>query len=437
MRTPLPIEEFFEIASGLEKQYSLFRTLWDIGKPSLVDDTVIPTACIVFNRDSGIPLEFLWNQTFYESCTPYLRSFVAAHEMVHILLNHGERMVSMDHTNVDNINIAMDIVVNTILVKHFGFDREKIESDISGNQNIKLEKLAWIDTVFGEVDGLDWRAIPEDKAFEYYYNLMNVHSPDAKISGLDVHGITEGTESDGGVFDTESMLDELSEYLQSEEALEKLEPILKAYGDSDDGSGNGIGKWFDISKLKNRRVYKKWESVISSWKRKTLKYDFHEFESWIRANRRMTDMIDGVPTIPTESEFEDYYVEVRRVKIWFFLDTSGSCFSYKDRFFKAAKTLDNAHFSVELFSFDTNVNPIKSDKIYGGGGTSFSAIEKFIIASDQEYPDVVFVITDGIGDIVNPKFPNRWFWFLIATDEKPVKRYIPKNSKCYNLSDYE
>jgi hypothetical protein len=131
--------------------------------------------------------------------------------------------------------------------------------------------------------------------------------------------------------------------------------------------------------------------------------------------------------------------EEGKIDVWFFADTSGSCYHLKERFFKAARSLDPARFNVRLFCFDTRVEEvdIQGNRIYGGGGTSFTIIEKKIqeVMRNEEvkYPEAVFVITDGWGNPVNPEIPNRWYWFL-TTD---WIKCIPKESLIHKLKDYE
>ena len=124
--------------------------------------------------------------------------------------------------------------------------------------------------------------------------------------------------------------------------------------------------------------------------------------------------------------------------MWFFLDTSGSCYHLKDRFFAAAASLPERRFNVRLFCFDTAVQEttLASGKIYGGGGTSFRIIEKHIqgeISSKGcKYPEV-FVISDGYGDLVSPQHPSKWHWLLT---DNGTKDYISKKSSVHELKDY-
>ena len=90
-----------------------------------------------------------------------------------------------------------------------------------------------------------------------------------------------------------------------------------------------------------------------------------------------------------------------------------------------------------MFAFDTEVTEIDKEKgeFPYGGGTSFSCIEKFIrkeiARRNIEYPEVVFVLTDGYGDRVNPHFPDRWVW-INTTD---CDNCIPKQSGVHRFQD--
>ena len=120
------------------------------------------------------------------------------------------------------------------------------------------------------------------------------------------------------------------------------------------------------------------------------------------------------------------------------MDTSGSCFNLAERFFKAALTLNPKKFNIRLFCFDCSVveTDIKSQKLYGGGGTSFKAIEdkiQEIVGKGEKYPHAVFIITDGYGNKVIPQFPKKWHWFL----SENYLNFIPKESHKYMLNDFE
>jgi hypothetical protein len=122
------------------------------------------------------------------------------------------------------------------------------------------------------------------------------------------------------------------------------------------------------------------------------------------------------------------------------MDTSGSCYNYKERFFQAALSLPKEKFKIRLFCFDDNIKEttLESRKVYGGGGTSFEIIESHIqkIMKEErlDYPEAVFLITDGAGTNVMPEKPDRWYWFLTPYS---TRNLIPEKSKVYELKDFE
>jgi len=122
------------------------------------------------------------------------------------------------------------------------------------------------------------------------------------------------------------------------------------------------------------------------------------------------------------------------------LDVSGSCAGLADRFWKAAMSLPEDRFGTKLFCFNTEVFEVDMEKprLKKGGGTYFSILENYIqdrMKEDtkMEYPDAVFVITDGYGDVIEPQEPTRWYWFL----SRLYQDCIPIESNIFMLEDFE
>ena len=134
----------------------------------------------------------------------------------------------------------------------------------------------------------------------------------------------------------------------------------------------------------------------------------------------------------------DEYKDKNKIDVFFFLDTSGSCIGLKNRFFSAAKSLDKNKFNIRLFCFDTKVveTTLESNKVYGGSGTYFSILPKYIneVTKNKKYPEAIFVISDGYGDNLNleEKFKKRWYWFLTTSYTKCIE-----GCNIYKLSDFE
>jgi predicted metal-dependent peptidase len=119
------------------------------------------------------------------------------------------------------------------------------------------------------------------------------------------------------------------------------------------------------------------------------------------------------------------------------MDTSGSCANLAQRFFDAANSINKDKFDVEYYCFDTRVYKVnmKDKKLFGFGGTSFRCISDFVYKNKNDKP-FVWVLTDGWGDF--PNIPEnqeeKWRWFLVQDGSK---RFIPQNSKIYNLENFE
>ncbi len=199
-------------------------------------------------------------------------------------------------------------------------------------------------------------------------------------------------------------------------------------------AGMNPGGLTKLANLPVRVIKKKWESIIKNWTRKFALEK--EEEQWSHKSRRMGAMSNDL-MLPSDRDVD--FEEKHKIGVYFFQDTSGSCAHLADRFFAAAASLDPARFDVIMHCFDTKIYPtdLKSKKLYGFGGTSFSCIEAYIQAKVQKegkrYPSAVFIISDGYGDAVKPEFPEKWYWFL----SENYKTYIPAESPTFMLKDFE
>lgn len=390
----------------LEDKHSIFRQFWDIGALQFSDK--VKTACISFDK-TGKELNFVCNKKFWDSLDDYTKVFITSHEMLHVLLNHGKRMLI--HKNDENSNIAMDLVVNHMLINKFNFNRELLSFD--------WREYCWVDTVFEDVP-------PDNKSYEYYYNII---PDDVNLNLMDDHGIM----SIGGeiVNDHEDILKELGENLDSSDFDDTLRGLLQDFS-----VGDGIGEWVDIHPPK-LEIKRKWEKVLKPTSKKTV-YGFNTFESWVRTNPRI--QLDEDIFIPTDVTMESYFVKYEMTDVWLFLDCSGSCSKYQNRFITASKTLNAHKFNCRYFTFNTDCKEIPNSfsKIYANGGTNFkcieSSIQNIINAEAVKYP-YVFVITDGeTSEEVSPQFPDKWHFFLT---ENPKTDKIHKMSTIHRLNDFE
>ena len=410
-----------------------------MGKP--VFTSKIPTAAVQFDKE-GNYLLFLFNEEFWNTCDEYKKMFVICHESLHIILNHGKRFIEKADPSITNV--AMDLVINHSLVRDFGFDKAAVD---------EKNEYCWIDTIFKDkkFNGMPY---PDDETSEFYYNEIkktkencdhkkkNNQGKGSPSSGQKDEGSPssgqEDEDNDGGKLvdqhgelsdsDIEEVLGKIKEELTDKEKLE-IDNILGGKV-----AGKGTGFWDSIGKIK-ALPKAKWETVITKWKEYIKKLTDAEVEQWARKSRRMnayiTDMI-----LPHDAEIECIDKEKGKIDVYFFLDTSGSCYHLKERFFIAARSLPEEKFNVRLFCFDTKAEEttLESGKVYGGGGTSFTCIEEKINeCCNNKYPSAVFIITDGMGTKVSPKHPERWHWFL----SENYRKCIPNKSKVFDLNDFE
>lgn len=415
-------DEWKEICYALMDHHSLFYKLGEMGRPILTES--IPTACVTFDK-KGNYFNFLFNPTLWKNSTFYEKMFIVCHEALHIILNHGRRF--KDSTNMQLSNIAIDIVVNHALVNRFGFVREQIN---------KHEELCWIDTIFKtkKINGVD---ISEDENAEYYLNLLNKNAKkvNLNVSLVDDHNFDElGDE----------IFDALNKELTDQEK-NSLKKFIEKQDSKDKEAGANIGGRLHFADKVDVKVKKKWETVIEKWARFVLTNSDIASEQWAKQHRRFT-MLGGNLFLPSESEIEDLVFDNKKLNVFFYLDTSGSCWNLKDRFFAAAESLPIKNFNVNLFCFDTEVyeTDLKSRKIMGGGGTKFDIIENHIqmntVNQNIKYPDAVFIVTDLYGNIVKPAKPERWNWFVENKNTTVLKKlktdYIPDECKVYDLNDF-
>ena len=434
-------DEWMAISRALEGHHALFYAIWNMGRPTFTN--MIPTAAVQFHPDSE-DVTFLFNPDFWKRLDFKTKLFVIAHECLHACLNHGSR--AKDAKDRMLANLAMDVVVNHTLVNSFEFNRDEIQD---------WKKYCWKETLFPEIPNMS-----ERETFEYYFNQVKHKAEnggfcDGKGNCQKAGSGEEGTgqcNCPGGpqtvddhskMGETDGLIKKLNEELSDQEK-QRLEKIVEKHGckeqeaSKDKQAGAGTGGW---SFLPRKKVIKKrkWETLVRKYTKKALTYAEEEQDTFLFESRRAAISQDNGTFLPGMSMVEDRTRVKSKVDVWLFLDTSGSCYHLAERFFNAAASIPTDRFNVRLFNYDTVVyeTNLTERRIYGGGGTSFSIIESFIQSdikkSGDKYPTLVFNLTDGAGNAVNPEFAERWHWLLC----EPYKEYVPKKSFIHDLSNFE
>lgn len=393
------IEVFDSLIEDLKEHHAVFHAIAKVGYP-LFDES-IGTACVGFDSNEERVL-FLWNPKFWANSSYYDKKFILCHEMLHIILEHLKRINKND---LERSNKAADVVVNHTLESDFNFNRKWINN---------ADQLCWTDTVF------PGQKMPTNESFEYYFGYIDPSKcKNAQLA--DDHGKF-------GQIDPKQLQKVLDEAMTDGTIDRKdVQDFVKGL-QAGDQKGAQARLLPNIPFPPNPR----WETVIDKWAQNELDPTKYE-DRWDRKH------IVSMATDCILPKNDPIAFKRDRIDVYFFLDTSGSCAHLAERFFAASKTLDPKKFKVNLCCFDTAAYDVIDGQLKGFGGTCFKCIENHIqqdIVNEKirEYPNAVFIITDGYGTSVKPEYPERWKWFLSEPSDSSL---IPPESSHYMLKDYE
>lgn len=424
----MEIEEKLELLRGLQPYGNMYYTFLNMSYIEFTNST--PTLAVCSDDDDGNSIVLKINPEFWASIDKLQKLFVISHECMHVMLSHLPRLFRMrsDPKFVMSLmNIAADLCVNETLVRHYKFIRSEIDLG-----------WWWLDVAFPD------QQVPYGMSMEYYYDLLMQQSDESDESDEEnSQNSQEGGSGKAGQFSddhsgwvpiSDDVIKEIIDNMDKEE-LEKFKTVVEETAQGNNGGKlAGTAYQFVIKELENRKIVKKkkWETVIDRWVKSKMKVTEHEYYQWARKNRRFVTL-DSNFFLPTIAEMEKKKKE--KVSIAFYLDTSGSCYSYAQRFYDAAKSVPLDKFDVRFFCFSTYVHEIdlKQSRLPMGGGTSFRIIEQSVLKEFVKYPDGVFIITDGYGDTVVPKIPEKWFWFLTDNNDS----CFPKTCNKFLLRNYE
>lgn len=425
--------EVSDIMDVVWKFQNIFKTLVENSFVTIREGR--GTAYVTFNKEGGCT-EFVVFKEFWDKLNQVEKAFVLAHEVLHIYLGHGKRWNVVPGYSHKERNHAADLAINEALYSIYHFN----EADTPYLNSIGIVRMDFFVEKY-KIEHLR-AAIEENNTFEA--NLLKIPKDENKSEEPD-----ENPEE--GQLDDHSPFQEVSEFEQ-DAIMEEAKRIAEDAGmpvpeESDTlprmgqtaGAGAGCFRTLDMEAVKK----KKWESIVIKVTKKLYKECEKEEEDWL-PHRRKDDFfkISGV-LLPTDKDLDAKRVVKDKKEIFFFIDTSGSCSDYTERFMKAYLSIPTDVFEVRAFSFDGIVESIFSTgkggyRVHGGGGTNFGAVDKMvnhIVDTEEiEYPSAIFVLTDGYGTPLSPRMPNRWHWMLTANG---TKQYIPQESHSYELKNFE
>jgi len=400
-------EEYKNILNSLSNYGIFYYKFWSLANISFTDK--VKTLGIYIENKK---IYLIINENFWNSLDKDQKMFCVLHEILHIIFYHFPRIVkilSIDkNASKDILNIAADLIVNEKLINHFDFD-----------SNI-LDFIYTYEKVFEEHS--DYEYLEEIKEFhlEKLYKYLKDNQENCNLGKVALSD--EHLEFDF----TKEFDNFIRDNFDKEEIKKALGDLKGKEGEASPDGSSEIEKIFEIKKVIPN---KKWESIVKNKLKRIL---FEEEDTWIMRKRSHQSLdpkflIEGVLDIELEKKDKKL--------ITLFLDVSGSCAHLSERFLKLVKRIPEESFIIEAYSFDTKVHKLdlKTNKIIGGGGTAFNILENELLKL-HKYPEYVFVISDGFGNTVNPKHPERWNWLLT---EYNTKSFIHEDSKVYLLTEFE
>lgn len=323
------------------------------------------------------------NEKFMESQTPEHFRSILLHEVLHMALEHIERMKDVFNSDPLTANLAADIVVNGIIQ----------------DNRLQLPKEAITD------DDLKHLSVRE------IYNILRQNQqkdPDYLQKKYGDHGA------------------EVNQCLQP--GAGKQTGDKKSQQQQQDGEGQDKTNWKDIlnkaatiARSKNagpvgsgmRRIFKEFLEPTINWKDLLYKYitsartDFEGFDRRMIYQGMYLDDLGG-----------------GKIKVALFMDTSGSVDEeLLSEFFAEVKFAINAFPNTEgeMWYFDTELYPegdirdIDKPQIKGCGGTSFAPVTKKLqeVYEDNPSDQVLGIIfTDGYAPLNVPQPDCNLLWCI-------------------------
>lgn len=426
-------KEVLSIAEEVWGFPNLFNTILANSIIDVVDGT--GTAYVSFDNEHNC-VRFVVYKKFWDALNSKEKVFIICHEILHIFFDHGRRLAAKSEGTKEQKNIAADLAINERLYKEYGFLKEETPT----LNALKIVNMKDFIAHYGH-------------PFDHFRQYENTFEENLEIILKSKQEESGGFSLIDNIGENPSETDESDGPESSGAVREALTEIANANnmpipaGDTDDemlgtgkeaGVGTGDFKSYSVKAKKTR----KWESIIIKAIKRKKREESESVESWF-PSRRLDDFLSrGDFLLPSEKDDDKVVFTPDKKSIFLFMDASGSCSAYIERFLKLANSIPPEDFDVRFFSFDTHVKELKhgqvNTQVYGGGGTDFRAIENAIIGITTRegvaYPSAVFVITDGYGGHVKPSIPERWHWLLTPDS---TSTFIPKNAKIYDMRKFE
>lgn len=428
----------------LDENFAFFLThVLNMGTPEW--DMSIPTAAVALpTRGAGMDdFKFLFNPTFAALLDPEELAFVAAHECMHVLLNH---LMLLDKgkqrgkfADAKKFNIAADCVINDYLtsmalepgrVRKFGMWGVDVVGYDCSNSTVSEVYIDVPDNPQGG-EGQEGEGGAEG-------DQQGEGGQGGGDGGLDEYmkgmGQGAGTGTHDWLHDPKAGQQDAAEAIGQDTAQNAgLPKDIEDKKQDDQHKGTpGAGPGSEAGAM---RAFTEQKGVSMKWAELLKEVDPEFFKSggpkqrpsYHRARRKLAGVMEhyrDMGTLPVERE--PYRIDGYTPSIVMFMDGSGSCSDWIQNFATLAKSVPPKKLHLRAWSFSTYVTPFDvtaDNNKLASGGTAFSPIEETIqrevVPELGHYPSAVVVMTDleGAFNNVLPAKENQDKWLWLATHQ--------------------
>lgn len=381
-------------------------------------DSRIDIAAVYLPKDSNKleDFKFIINPTFAALLEPEELAFILSHETMHILLNHLRVLPHMVKRGAKQkkSNISADLLINNYL-RNQGLDvSERLRKTIFFG-----EDWTGYDTCYSTVRQI-YRDIDDDKLQEQQdlNDALGQYLRDLRVPATGGHGWIYEQEGSQGT--AEKIAEGAPQGIQDKKDDEDNKPKQNA--------STGVGSEAEKMRrwIENNDVSMDWAKLLSQVDPDIFKlYGPAPYATFARAPRKLAYVYEKYPhlgRLPSVELSDPKKGDLPAIVMY--LDGSGSCSDYIDKFVRLAKSVPEDKIKIIPRSFSTYVQPLDlHDPKVAQGGTEFSIIEddvlNTVIPLLGHYPKAIVVLTDGIGyfSSTRPKTHNehKWLWMLKGT----------------------
>lgn len=277
-------------------------------------------------------------------------------------------------------------------------------------------------------------------------NGQDDESDDDGSGDGDGNGQDEESDDDGsgnGDDDEDGLTDESPEETLARNMLDDMADAAR--NSSEDSKANRDMERILGDLMKNDKVSQSYGRDAADYERaqteNTVTTFFQQIVgNWITGVAQPDEEPEYNPIVEFVPELNDRLFpegDVDRSLLVVAVDTSGSMTTEFLEFIAKMVGTDENMDIVYLY-FDAECTHFEAgDTMGGGGGTNFASVENWLQRHRQDpllagrYPDGVLMYTDGYAPVIEPEFPDKWFWLITPDGDTWPEDH---GMKCYGMT---